>query len=112
MDTEMRVSKMSLNAKREIPFDFRVFEMEGTVWLVDWSERTYPCSTRPHNFCEPLYDLDGEDYDHDPAYLLSSELDGLELIELDLDPDDVGADTDEQEAWDTAREEAQGNHRI
>ena len=102
----------NLNAARELPYDFRVFELDGLVWLVDWSERTYPCSTRPHCFCEAIYDLDGEDYDHDPAYLLSSELEGLELIELHLDPDDVAPDMDEREAWDTAREEAHANHRI
>ena len=104
---------MGLNKSREIPFDFRVFGMDGIAWLVDWSERVYPCTATPHVYCEALYYLDGED-DYLPlgSHFLERDMKGRELHEVDLDPDDTSIDSNEHDAWDCAREEACANHII
>ncbi len=46
-----------LNGPRAIPYDFRVIEWDHEVLLIDASEHTYPCSTRPHFYFESLYSL-------------------------------------------------------
>lgn len=49
-----------LNAPRDQPYDFKVFEMDGVVWLFDDSVRTYICSAQGVIFAEPLYWMNGE----------------------------------------------------
>ena len=68
-----------LNDSRTMPYDFCIFLFDGLVYLVDKSEITYPCSTRPHYWCEPVYwesshlnDL-GEELP-DPCYILESDV--------------------------------------
>lgn len=101
---------VSLNKDRTIRFDFRVFALDGIAWLVDWSERTYPCTTTPHVYCEALYYLDGDDdYLPDGSLFRASDIKESDLHGVDLDPDDTSITTTEREAWDSAREEACGN---
>lgn len=44
-----------LNAPREVPYDFKVVELEGVAWLYDNSERTFIASANPTIWMEPLY---------------------------------------------------------
>ena len=102
---------MTLNAPRTLPFAFRVVEIDGWAWLFDDSERTYICSANPTIWAEPLYSIDGdyeEEYPEssyfgasDPAFAKAEEV-----------PVEFGADADDVEAWDDAREEANANHVI
>ena len=106
-----------LNEPRKLPYDFCVFLFDGIIYLVDKSEITYPCSTRAHYWCEPLYWENGAFNDlgeelPDPCYILESDIDEDEMISLQLDEDDVDPSVDESEAWDLAREEAHSNHLI
>lgn len=88
-----------LNAPRQIPYEFHVFEWDGMVWLFDQSERQFPCTAVPHIYAEPLYWVDSEC--DEP------------LRDGGLFLDDYQApDVPDQEAWDAAREEAHANHRI
>ena len=108
---------MALNDPREIDYDFKVFEMDGWVWLFDDSERTYPCTTRPHIWAEAAYPLCDTEAEHDEAmeywpdggYFLSSEVEKVETVEVLVV--DHTEETDKT-AWDDARDEANGNHRI
>tara|TARA_R100001244_G_scaffold92856_1_gene70001 strand:- start:66 stop:386 length:321 start_codon:yes stop_codon:yes gene_type:complete len=106
---------MALNDKREIPYNFRVFRLHGVAWLCDWSARTYPCTTRPHLYCEGLY-LTNEKLLEVPewTYFRESTLIGEDLPKhlVDLDPEDTAFDVSEEDAWDAAREEAQANHYV
>lgn len=102
-----------LNAPRAIPFDFRVFALDGVAWLYDDSSRSYPCTATPHVYAEPLYWLDG-DCDEvlpDGALFTASIVEALDTVPIDMD-DDVAIETEEQAAWDAAREEACANCRI
>ena len=100
-----------MNETRTVPYDFRVFEMDGVVWLYDESSRTYPCTSTPHVYAEPLYACDGSDiWPLDP---------GLFAVARGADPAFPGeavmvipAEEEEREAWDDARGEAQANHLI
>ena len=108
---------MALNEPRKIPYDFCVLLHDGIVYLLDKSEVTYPCSTRPHYWCEPLY-WENPTFNElgellpDPCYLLESDVDEEEMVSLQLDPLDVAASIENDEAWDLAREEAHSTHLI
>ena len=99
-----------LNAPREIPYVFKVVEIDGWVWLYDDSEYTYLCTSTPALFAEPLYPVNGDDMDDwpDAGYF------DVGFVAL-REPVEVGSwpfDTEHKEAWDEAREDAQGNCRI
>lgn len=100
---------MTLNAPRAIPYDFRVFEMDEAVWLVDDSTRTYICSSTPVIWVEPLYWLDGERDEPLPEPNYYAVEVAAEAISLGMK---IGPDVSEKEAWNDAREEACGNCRI
>ena len=102
---------MALNDPRTISYDFRVFDLDGIAWLVDWSSREYPCTATPHVYCEALYYLDGdcESPLPDGSYFRAGTTQSLTLHEVPLDPDDIAIEVVEPEAWDTAREEACAN---
>jgi hypothetical protein len=102
-----------LNAPRDIPYEFAVFERGGIVYLVDLSERTYPCTATPHYYCEPLYDTDHGDEDlGGPAYFLTSDIDGIGTIHVPMDEGNIVVGVLRTVAWATAREEATGNCLI
>lgn len=102
---------MALNDPRTIPYDFRVVACDGLAWLIDDSERTYLCEATPSIYATPLYALDSSDIDiGDATYLREAQV--RDAIPLELDPEDIAADVDEVEAWDTAREEAHANHVL
>lgn len=104
---------MTLNAPRTIPFDFRVFELDGIVWLFDDSSREYPCTATPHVYCEPLYCLDDSDLDGlDGGLMLASQVQALETVQVPLDSDATAPEVSDREAWDAAREEALANYLI
>ena len=99
-----------LNQKRTIPFDFRVFEMDGIVWLFDESERTYPCTAIPHIYAEPMYFMNGDAESDlpDGNLFLASSIESRESIKVPvkIDREDWG---DEREAWNDAWEKANSN---
>jgi len=103
-----------LNAPRDLPFAFKVFELEGFAWIFDDSERTYICSQIPNVWAEPLYPLNHEDPEYwpGPDYFGARMVEGLELFPVPMGEDEVAPDTDKQEAWDDAREEACANQLI
>lgn len=104
-----------LNAPRTIPYDFRVFELDGWVWLYDESERTYICSAQPMIFAEPLYALDEDDEEDavDADYWHEKAVIGAKKnVSLKMDAEYVAPDVPYKEAWESAMEEAQANHRI
>jgi hypothetical protein len=99
---------MALNDKRTIPYDFRVVRIGDDIWLYDANSRTYACSATPLIYCEWLYSSGDEQWPLDPAYFRAVEVekrDSEKVLVLPLS-------TTEEEAWDEAREEAQGNHRL
>jgi hypothetical protein len=99
-----------LNAPREIPYQFKVFELDGWVWLFDDSERTYICSSSPSIWAEPVYALAGEVEDWTPdADYFSPDDSAVHRAKLIAE---WPAETPEKEAWDEAREDACANHRI
>jgi len=108
---------MALNDPRTQDYNFKVFEDWGWVWLFDDSERTYPCTFRPHIWAEALYPIayTEEEYDElvdcwpDGGYYLASEVEQMETVEAVVI--DHTEETDKT-AWDDAREEANANHRI
>lgn len=104
---------MSLNAPREIPFEFQVFALDEIAWLVDMSTRTYACSATPLAFCEPIYWLDGEvdDILPDAGYFDMRMIEGLEKHPVPWE-DDPNLWENEHLAWDEAREEAHANHLV
>ena len=99
-----------MNEPRTTPFEFRVFIADRIVWLFDDSERTYLCSTQPSIYAEPLYALNGEDLEIgvEADYFSARTIAQLETTPIDT----YAADTDDKEAWDDAREEANANHRL
>ncbi len=104
-----------LNAPRVHPYEFRVVAFDDWVWLYDDSERTYICDQVPKILLEPLYSMldDEPEYIPETDYWDAREVEKLDSIAIDnLHPDDTAPDVEEREAWDAAREEAQGNHRI
>lgn len=103
-----------LNEKRTIPYEFRVFEMDGWAWLYDESERMYLCTSTPHVYAEPVYPMSGEYDDPYPeeALLRASEVESMESFSVEIDPDDADPEMDRAEAWNAAREEANANHRV
>lgn len=106
-----------LNEPRKINYDFCVFMNDGIVYLVDRSEVTYPCSTRAHYWCEPVYwaeELFNESGEilPDPIYILTTDVDDDELVSLELPSEDTSFDLESEEVWDMAREEAHSTHRI
>lgn len=105
---------MALNDPRAIPYAFRVFALDGVAWLYDDSSRSYPCTATAHIYAEPLYWLDGECEEvlPDGALFLARDVETFDTLPLDLDEDDVAVETQEQAAWDAAREEACANCRI
>jgi len=108
---------MALNDPRTQDYNFKVFEDWGWVWLFDDSERTYPCTTRPHIWAEPVYPLcntEEEQYEAegnppDGGYYLSSAVGQMETIEVLVVDHTEECD---KTAWDDAREEANANHPI
>jgi len=101
---------MALNAPRTIPFAFRAVEIDGWVWLFDDSERTYICSASPNIWAEPLYPVDGDDWDYPESdYFGASNPAFAKAVEV---PVAFDADADSTEAWDEAREEANANHVL
>lgn len=103
-----------LNLPRDIPYDFRVFELHGVVWLLDNSSRTYLCSPEPSVYAEPLYRIDDDDDDLPEAGYWT-----VRALKVDDSPEkfpkieiDAQIDTPEREAWQDAREEACANSRI
>lgn len=103
-----------LNAPREIPYAFRVLEIDGIVWLFDSSEYTYCCSSTPTYFLEPVYWADGEcdEILPDCGYWSAHWVDAQESIPVPLHPSDIAPDVDVFDAWDTAREEVHANHLL
>jgi len=100
---------MALNEPRKIPFDFRVVEFDGYVWLYDNSERSYLCSAQPTIWLEPLYEVDGDSEDYpDPCYVDA----GAKCFEGSQKVLNAEAEEDPKDAWDSAREEAQANHIL
>lgn len=102
-----------LNEPRNIPYDFKVFELDGVVWLFDDSSREYPCTATKHIYAEPLYlktDDEGRDVSFiEPAYFLERDVEPLKTYKV---PVEFGVGEDEREAWDGAREEALANYLI
>lgn len=103
-----------MNDKRTMPYAFRVFARDGWAWLYDDSERTYICSQQANVWAEPLYFLGeegahGEDDIPDPDYFAASHRDP---IEGSIPTREVPATETETDAWDQAREHAQGNHYL
>ena len=107
---------MALNEPRFIPYEFRVFEFDGLVWLYDASERTYPCTATPHIYAEPLYCNMPEHAESGCDCSAFGE--GALFQERDVDAFKsfavctIAASVPEREAWDDAREDANGNCRI
>jgi hypothetical protein len=122
-----------LNAPRTIDYEFRVFEHDDWVWLYDESARSYPCTAQPHIDAEPLYpaysridDCDERTAACEAAYDEAPPEPGLFLVGRPTGtfaqptPAMKGSllvmtlpfDMDEREAWDEAREDAQGNCLI
>ncbi len=98
-----------LNEPRTIPYDFRVIAWEGVAWLLDNSTRTYICSAEPMAYIEPLYWLDNECDEILPEETY------IPIRDLPNDNDmpkvygEWGAEVEEKEAWDEARESACAN---
>ena len=91
-----------LNGPREIDYKFRVFLSQEWVWLYDASEVTYACSLTPSIYAEPMYPQDEEDCSYpEPTYF------GEEIIDLSESRDLIPVDknTNEDEAWELARDE-------
>ena len=106
---------MALNDPREIPYEFRVVAFDDWAWLYDNSERTFICDTWPKIYMEALYALEeGEHelYPPEPNYFHAHSIEALESFPLELESEEVRADVERQEAWDTAREEANANHVL
>lgn len=107
---------MTLNDPRAIDYAFKVVVFDEWVWLFDDSSRTYLCEARPSIYMEALHPFtDSEErdeelmYDHpDPTYLHASDGVFKDAVSVDTWPMDL----DEEEAWNEAREEANGNHRL
>lgn len=104
---------MTLNAPRTIPYEFRVVEIDGFVWLFDNSARTFCCSATPSMWLEPLYSTDGSD-DHypDPAYFTQHDIEKLESLLVYDEGAGPEADENENDAWAEARNTATTNHLI
>jgi hypothetical protein len=100
-----------LNAPREIPYAFRVVAFDEWVWLYDDSERSFICDTAPKVFMEPLYTLEDEDprVYRDANYFHARSIEKLETFPVPLGDEDTAIDVPRKDAWDAAREEAQGN---
>jgi len=110
-----------MNGARELPYEFRVVEVLGWVWLYDNSSRTYCCTSTPSVFAEPLYPIEAEEtedsweYPLDSAYFevsRSCEEGLLGSLPVEMDSEWTAQDVSEKDAWDAAREEAQGNHLL
>lgn len=109
-----------LNAPREVPYAFRVVEIDGWVWLYDNSERTYICSQVPNVYAEALYPTaDGDEanadaYDSRPNddYFTVAQVEALPSFPVPARDEDTAAGVDPRSAWDSARDEAQSNCLI
>lgn len=105
-----------MQRERKLPYEFRVVEVLGWVWLYDNSSRSYCCSSTPTVWAEPLYAIDGEEeYPIDSAYFEVSRSceEGLpSSVPVEIDAEYISLEVSEQDAWETAREVAQGNHLI
>ena len=100
-----------LNAPRDVPYEFRVVEIEGWVWIYDDSERTYICSFVPMIWAEPIYPMDRADDGYDwpeSDYWEARKVEGLHSESVDT----YSVEVDREEAWDDAREEACANCRL
>ncbi len=99
-----------LNDARVIDYVFTVVEFDEWVWLYDDSERTYPCCATPHVCIEALYwngdEDEHPDYTPDPGMLTEAQLRDLPRERV---PGDYPWNLPRKEAWDAAREEANGN---
>ena len=91
------------------------------VWLYDDSGRTYLCTSSPSIWAEPLYPIEAEadadaaledGYPEPDYFAIDRDTTYPGSVAIDLDPGEVPADFPEKDAWDVAREEANGNHRI
>lgn len=101
---------MALNAPRAAPYEFRTFMLDGWLWIYDASARVYPCTATAHVYAEPITrggpEDDEEEFSYpDPILLLARDVDMIRTDECLI----VDADEPETDAWDAAREEAQGN---
>jgi len=108
-----------MNGPRSLPYAFRVVEVLGWAWLYDNSSRTFCCTSTPSVYAEALYPIEDEVDEWaappDPAYFQVSRAceEGLpDSIAVELDAEWIGVDVEEKDAWDAAREEAQGNHLL
>ena len=100
-----------LNAPREVPYEFRVVAFDNWCWLYDASERTYACSATPLHTLEPLYPLfdDCDGSYPDPIMVSEATIEALDTRPVPLDSEYTAANVSEDDAWEAAREEAQGN---
>ena len=92
-----------LNQKRVDPYDFRLFKMDGVVYLFDNSCLTYPCTPRPHYYCEAIADEETGEYVDHSGYFAASSIDAVEHFKMSLDEEYVRPTVDERTAWDEAR---------
>ena len=92
-----------LNQKRVDSYDFRIFKMDGVVYLFDKSSRTYPCTSTAHFYCEAIVDeVTGECIDYS-GYFKSSTVEQIDSVQVVLDEEGISPSVDEQTAWDEAR---------
>ena len=92
-----------LNENRIEPYDFRMFKIDGVVYLFDKSCLTYPCTSTAHFYCEAIVDeMTGECMDYS-GYFKSSTVEQVDSVQLVLDEEDISPSVDEQTAWDEAR---------
>lgn len=104
---------MALNDPRTIPYQFRVIELEGIVWLYDDSERTFICSATACIFAQPLYAIDDEEMELPGGeYWVAGDIECRESFPVPLDPEFIGPQVPYREAWDAAVEAANANHII
>lgn len=99
-----------LNGPRTVPYDFKVFSMDGVVWLYDNSSRHFLCSAQAMIWAEPLYwwEPECDDILPDADYFDASGIEGFGPVDIASYP----ADVSEKEAWNDAREDAHANHRL
>ena len=108
-----------LNDARKVPYEFRVVEIYGWVWLYDNSERSFVCDQVPKIYLESLYPV--EDDGTGASWLDVPEEDYFGAVEIEKlpsfavltrHPDDFAPSAPRREAWDAAREEANANRLI
>jgi len=100
--------------ERTLPYRFRVFEYDETVWLYDANERMHPCTAVPHYDAVPLYDTGQGDgmTQREPGMFLAKNVDRYTSVAVELHDEEVAPDVPRPAAWDAAREEANANHYL